>query len=219
MSKLLKPQSSFRRIWRRRRLIAGFILAIAVYLWATGFMLWAGLLGFLTLPFFKRNKILVAGAKGENAVSKLLLKELDNSWYLINDCIVNKAQIDHILIGPKGIFVIETKNYKGIVYGNREDKKWTKTRNSRFKTFYNPIKQSKTHSFKVADLLREGHYDYFAFALVVFAGQPLELNITVGDFPVLRIDQLKDYILSQPDKMLKVRAKEVAGYLIKRIRS
>jgi hypothetical protein len=218
MSKLLKPQTSFRRIWRRRRLIAAFILAIALYLWFAGFTLATGLVGLLALPFLKKSDMLAAGAKGENAVSRLLLKELNDKWYLINDCIVNRSQIDHILVGPKGVFTIETKNYKGIVYGSREDKRWTKTRNSRFKTFYNPIKQAKTHAFRVAELLRAGGYDYFVPALVVFAGRPLELNVTTGDFPVLYIHQLKDYILSQPDRLAGSRPKEVAEYLLKNIR-
>jgi len=218
MSKLLKPQTSFRRIWRRRRLIAGFILGGAAGLWFASFELASGLVGLLALPFLKRSDVLAAGAKGENAVSDLLLKELDDKWYLINDCIVNRAQIDHILVGPKGVFTIETKNYKGIVYGNRTDKRWTKTRNSRYKTFYNPIKQAKTHAFKVAELLRTGGYDYFVPAVVVFAGRPLELNVTAGDFPVLYINQLKDYILSQPDRLSGAKPKEVAEYLLKNIR-
>jgi hypothetical protein len=218
MSKLLKPQTSFRRIWRRRRLMAGFVLALACFFWLTGFVLIAGLVSLLSLPLFKKSKILAAGAAGENAVSRLLLKELDDNWYLINDCVVNRAQIDHILIGPKGIFVLETKNYKGIVYGSREDKRWAKTRNSRVKTFYNPVKQAKTHAFRVAELLRAGGYDYFVKVAVVFSGRPLELNITVGDFPVLYIDQLKSYILSQPDQLSRPQSQEVAEYLLKHIK-
>jgi len=218
MAKLLKPQTSFRRIWRRRRLIAGFILLAAAYLWWIGFLLAAGLVALLALPFLKKSDMLSAGAKGESAVSRLLRHELGDDWYLIDDCLVKHAQIDHILVGPKGVFVIETKNYKGNVYGAREDKRWTKTRHSRYKTFYNPIKQSKTHSFKVAALLRTGGYGDFVSALVVFAGKPLELNVAAGDFPILRIGQLKDYLLSQPDRLAAGKPKEVAQYLLQNIR-
>ena len=34
------------------------------------------------------------------------------------------SQIDHILLNSHGIFVIETKNYKGVVYGSEGKNYW-----------------------------------------------------------------------------------------------
>lgn len=218
MAHLLKSQTSFRQIWRRRWLIAGFIFLGAVGLWLSGWELASILLAILAIPFLKESEILDAGAAGESAVSRLLLKQLDDSWYLINDCVVNNAQIDHILIGPSGVFVIETKNYKGDVYGGREDHNWTKIRLGRVKTFYNPVKQSKTHAFRLSDILRAGDFDYFVFALVVFSGRPVELKISAGDFPVLYPHQLKSYLLSHHNRLTVSRVKEVAEYILKNIK-
>ena len=36
----------------------------------------------------------------------------------------NTTQIDHILINEYGVFVIETKNYKGVVYGTEGKNYW-----------------------------------------------------------------------------------------------
>ena len=34
------------------------------------------------------------------------------------------TQIDHILVSPFGIFVVETKNYKGWIYGSEDQSTW-----------------------------------------------------------------------------------------------
>lgn len=58
------------------------------------------------------------GSWGELQVSQLLKRSLPDSWVLMNDVIVEPgpdkfAQNDHILIGPAGVFVIETKAWDG----------------------------------------------------------------------------------------------------------
>ncbi len=42
------------------------------------------------------------------------LTTLDNSYVLINDVVLpdRKGNIDHILVGPNGVFAIETKSYR-----------------------------------------------------------------------------------------------------------
>ncbi|UYO36270.1 NERD domain-containing protein [Bacillus zhangzhouensis] len=34
------------------------------------------------------------------------------------------SQIDHIIISPHSLFVIETKNYQGTIYGGKKRKTW-----------------------------------------------------------------------------------------------
>lgn len=75
---------------------------------------------FLSLIFFsytlhclKRCSDWRKGILGEKMVVEAL-SPLDNSYVLINDVVLSerKGNIDHILIGPNGVFVIETKSYK-----------------------------------------------------------------------------------------------------------
>ena len=35
------------------------------------------------------------------------------------------SQIDHVVINPRGVFVIETKNYSGRIYGSENQLEWT----------------------------------------------------------------------------------------------
>ncbi len=52
------------------------------------------------------------------------------------------SQVDHVVVSPYGIFVIETKNYNGEIKGARGDKQWSVS--NRFK-MYNPIMQNYGH--------------------------------------------------------------------------
>jgi len=65
------------------------------------------------LYYFKRRSDWHKGILGERMVVEALTP-LDNSYVLINDIVLPErmGNIDHILVGPNSIFVIETKSYR-----------------------------------------------------------------------------------------------------------
>ena len=80
--------------------------------------------------------------------------------YVIHDLIIEVApgktsQIDHIVINQNGIFVIETKNYSGRIYGTETQHEWTQVlQYGKIKNrFYNPVKQNATHIYRLEKLL------------------------------------------------------------------
>lgn len=62
------------------------------------------------------------------------------------------AQIDHVVISPYCVFVIETKNYNGEIKGGRTDQQWSVS--NRYK-MYNPLKQNCVH-IKAIECLVKG---------------------------------------------------------------
>ncbi|OMD49481.1 NERD nuclease [Paenibacillus borealis] len=62
------------------------------------------------------------------------------------------AQIDHIVISPYCVFVIETKNYNGEIKGGRTDQQWSVS--NRYK-MYNPLKQNYGHIKAIEILLKD----------------------------------------------------------------
>lgn len=63
------------------------------------------------------------------------------------------TQVDHILVSRFGVFVIETKDYKGWIFANPKQASWTQVLfNSKFR-FQNPIHQNFRHVRAVQDLL------------------------------------------------------------------
>ena len=63
------------------------------------------------------------------------------------------TEIDLFLITPKGIFVIENKNYHGMVYGHENSREWKYYLNNKEYIFYNPIMQNAGHIKYLKELL------------------------------------------------------------------
>ena len=88
-------------------------------------------------------------SRGERRVARIL-EGLDKEDYMvINDLMIDTdhgtTQIDHIVLSAYGIFVIETKNYSGWIYGGERSDSWTKNMYGRKYSFMNPIKQNYGH--------------------------------------------------------------------------
>lgn len=55
------------------------------------------------------------------------------------------TQVDHVIVSPFGIFVIETKNYRGWIFGKEHEPQWTQQNYRSKKRFQNPLHQNKLH--------------------------------------------------------------------------
>src|SRR5690349_20104060 len=71
------------------------------------------------------------GQLGEYKIN-IQLEQFPKDWQQLDDLLIENqksksgySQIDHIVITPYGLFVIETKNYAGRIIGKKRDKKWT----------------------------------------------------------------------------------------------
>lgn len=134
------------------------------------------------------------GREGENEVSELL-KSLPQNYHVISDVIIptqhGTTQIDHVVVCPYGIFVIETKNYKGWIFGSNNSKKWKQTFKTEHHYFYNPIKQNWAHIYALSELLKL--YKKFFKPVVVFSDDAA-LNVE-STTPVINMRELKSHIL------------------------
>lgn len=52
------------------------------------------------------------------------------------------TQIDHILVSPFGIFIVETKNRNGWIFGSENQARWTQTVYGKKHGFQNPLRQT-----------------------------------------------------------------------------
>lgn len=97
-------------------------------------------------------------------------------------------QIDHVDIRENGIFCIETKNYKGWIYGTENQDRWTQTLFTEKNQFLNPIKQNKSHIYHLSRALKN---KYKINSLVVFT----QNNADKIDIPnVINLNELKQYL-------------------------
>lgn len=139
------------------------------------------------------------GQKGEEKVISTL-KKIKEKHYLLNDVtfINNKSdmshQIDHILIHPHGVFVIETKNYYGQIKVNTLRNEWTICIKGLFKRIANPLLQNKSHAITLFRTLK-GKYDIIPVVVLVKNNAPY-----LPDDNVINLDNLLLFIESYPYK-------------------
>ena len=68
--------------------------------------------------------------------------------------VVDETEVDVLMLHDSGIFVFESKNYSGWIFGSEDQRMWTQTLNRRTKTrFFNPIMQNAGHIRALASRL------------------------------------------------------------------
>lgn len=136
--------------------------------------LWWIILLFAAAVLFKVFKPFLKGKVGELAVAvhvKLYLK--DPRYILLNDCTLpdeqaGTTQIDHILLSPFGIFVIETKNYTGWIFGSERQKMWTQKIYKKSYKFQNPLHQNYKHMKVLEEVLSDILEPQHLHSVIVF---------------------------------------------------
>ena len=135
---------------------------------------WWVILAFVAIGIIKAFKPFIKGKVGEFAVAlhvKLYLKDVQ--YILLNDCTLpdeqsGTTQIDHILLSPYGIFIIETKNYKGWIFGSERQKLWTQKIFRKSYKFQNPLHQNYKHQKVLEQVLADIITPEYLHSIVVF---------------------------------------------------
>jgi predicted RNA-binding Zn-ribbon protein involved in translation (DUF1610 family) len=153
-----------------------------------------GLIDKLLDEIFDANWV---GRRGEKLTERELnlVKLFGRSGKVLRNLYVPKAngetsEIDVVFICQKGIFVIESKNYSGWVFGDEKSAYWTVMLPNREKNrFYNPILQNRTHLKWLGQYL-DGKVPLFS--IVVFSERCELKKVTVesSDIHVIKRDRL-----------------------------
>ena len=163
--------------------------------------IWIILLLFALYALFKHK---LFGHMGESVVRYKLSKLDQNKYRIINNLMVvvngKSSEIDHVVVSNSGVFVIETKNYRGTITGYEKGKEWTQYINrSKFK-FYNPIRQNYGHLLVLKEIFKE--YPKIPFIpIVVFTGEA-KLKVNAGSSMVISSKDLLRAIENQNKKVL-----------------
>ena len=144
---------------------------------------------------------LLKGREGERHVSRLLKRLPPGEYIVLNDLMLpdkdgSTTQVDHVVISRAGIFVIETKNYSGWIFGDVNWKEWTQCLRSysgseKFR-FQNPIRQNWRHIYVMAEALK---LPQIFFKNVVVFGEEVTFKTYLPE-NVLYFNELINYITS-----------------------
>lgn len=234
MARILKEESTLKkvvggleaesgilgRIWKYELIGGGVLILIGSVLGMLGYgWITAGagaVATFLGIAHFTKRKDNVAdigrfkgGAAGENVVTKILQAGLPESYIILNDISVRSgrksAQNDHLVLGPNGIFVVETKAYSGTLIGKSTDATLRQVKNFQGKVtetkLKNPIPQNEYHMQIVAERMAEGGFAADDLcSVIVFTNKWTRLEITGATSAIVKPEMLAAMILGHVSK-------------------
>jgi len=141
------------------------------------------------------------------------LQDLDDNYFLINDIKLHDSygNIDHIVLGPNGIFVIETKNYAGRIICAGDE--WIRQYEDRDYDLGSPSKQVKRNAIKIKQIIESSNIfkdrlKVWIEGIVVFTNPDVELQLANTTVAILQVDELSDNIKNNKSK-IKFSSKEI----------
>ena len=137
------------------------------------------------------------GTRGEAQVSAILSVLPDREYSVLNNLLLQSgkysSQIDHVVVSIYGVFVIETKYYKGWVYGGGNSEYWTQNIYGNKYHLRNPFLQNEGHIKSIKRILGYPK-DVPIYSIVAFSRQA-RLNVD-DSLPVMYWGQIPGYIRS-----------------------
>lgn len=157
------------------------------------------LVAFVCLLWFLPSK----GKAGEMRVAKILSKLPEEEYRVINNLLIKQGnkttQIDHVVVSEYRIFVIETKHYRGWIYGDANREYWTQNIYGNKYDLWNPIHQNQGHIRALRRVLTDIPPGVFV-SIVTFSRQA-SLDIRNSE-NVIYWDELKKLICSYQRKLI-----------------
>ena len=144
------------------------------------------------------------GADGERNIYYLLRQQLPEGYEILNDVYLpsvegETTQIDHVVVSEFGVFVVETKNWDGWIFGEEQSVVWTQCLFKKKSKVQNPLRQNYKH---VCELSRNLGVDKQYFHSVVALAGDCEFKGTMPK-EVVYGDELPMYIKSFTTPMIK----------------
>ncbi len=138
------------------------------------------------------------GRIGERETA-IYLNKIEGNKQIINNITLNDngktRQIDHIAITEAGVFIIETKNFSGQIYGRENSKEWKQYLGKKCYTFANPIHQNFGHTEIVRKVLKGKTEEIYSIVVFTRTGR---LKVEDLKDKVMYVDEVKDYIQDKP---------------------
>ncbi len=129
-----------------------------------------------------------------------ILEKCGENRILCNTFLKNSAgrttEIDLISINTSGIFVCESKNYSGWIFGDEKNKNWTQSLQKNLKnSFYNPILQNKGHIKAIDNFLKNEYSDKF-LSYIIFSSrcELKKITVTTKNVRVLKLNEFSNQL-------------------------
>lgn len=156
-----------------------------------------------------QSKAEYKGQVGEKRVNQILSTLSKESYKMYSDLYVTHdngkiTQIDHVVVSPYGIFVIETKNYSGWIFGNVKNRNWTQVIGKAKHAFFNPLRQNYGHIQALQNQLGIGADKFHS--IIAFDDKCTLKNDELHKIEeVVKFSDLKNKLLSKTEMILSAQ--------------
>lgn len=165
--------------------------------------------------FLNKYRSYSSGIKGENRTISIVEK-LPDGYEAFTSIPVEydnkKAELDIVVVGKNGIFIIEVKNHNGTIVGSYDDYNFTQHKVGQKGGEYtssmnNPIKQVKKETWILSNILKSKQVNAWIQGVVFFSNPSTTVNIQTDHIPVFDaksgVDDLIEYLIDyEPKKQL-----------------
>jgi len=145
-----------------------------------------------------------------------ILKTLDEKQYSVfRNVYRGYGDLDHVVVGPTGIFVIETNTYEGVITGRETKTMWTDVMAyGKVKShIYNPIRENESHLLAIHELLKPIG-DYKLEGIVVFL-KNAQLFVQANEKALIKPCSIKAYIANHVvQKLSETQMKKIYDFLV-----
>lgn len=167
--------------------------------------------------FLRKYRIYGGGWEGEKRVIKILSSKLGDDYFLLNDLYLHggAGDIDHVVLGPNGIFVLETKNWNGNISCNGDF--WQRSGRQNFEG--SPSQQVKRNVATIKNIIDSSQafraLGIYVEGIVVFTNNHANLHINNPTVAIVKLSQLPNQITSHirlsnySHEQLEALAKEI----------
>lgn len=168
--------------------------------------------------FYNISKSYRSGYNGEKSTLNILSK-LPDDYHIFTSLPLNVdgkiGEIDSLVVGLNGIFVIEAKGMNGLIEGNEEDYKWMQHKVGRkggrySKKINNPIRQVKREVWMLSTLLKREGINNWIEGCVYFSNPDCDVEVFSPKVPVIQqSNDLYDFVLKYENKKQDVEVEKV----------
>ena len=155
--------------------------------------------------YIRRGIIFRFGARGEN-LGLVEALNLPDGYHVFTNVRISyqnySQETDLIIVGMKGVYIVEVKNHNGHIVGDAQDAEWTQYKVGRgggkySKKMANPIKQVKGQVYKLSKFLKEQGINVWVEGIVLFTNEAVHVKVHNSSVPILHPDKrLAHYILT-----------------------
>lgn len=167
-----------------------------------------------------------AGRNGEFLTYKYLRKHEKNGAKFLFNCYIPKGkdqttEIDVLMIDQSGLFVFESKNYSGWIFGSEKSRSWTQTLpqgkgKSRKEHFLNPIMQNSSHIKWLNKLVGE---DILMHSVIVFSERCTlkKIDVQSSDIKVIKRNYIRSTVKKIKKKNMDILTKDQINSLYEKL--